>query len=138
LSKNRLLTAPDKALRDVRREHIEAIVKAVDNLNRRIVDKDERDKQSEFLKLEVSLLCLNSSYMERRIQGIRDLNQIIRNNRIYPGRFSGKVLVEWMKTHGVFEVLFDQKKTHLQLIQRSDEVLKLLLLEDMLNIELLE
>jgi hypothetical protein len=68
------LTAPDKALRDVRREHIEAIVKAVDNLNKRIVDKGERERQSEFLKLEVALLCLNSSYMERRIQGIRDLN----------------------------------------------------------------
>jgi hypothetical protein len=45
--------------------------------------------------------------MERRIQGIRDLNQIIRNNRIYAGRFPGKILVEWMKTHGVFDILFD-------------------------------
>jgi hypothetical protein len=94
-------------LRDVRREHIEAILKAVDNLNKRIVDRSEREKQSEFLKLEVALLCLNSSYMERRIQGIRDLNQIIRNNRIYAGRFPGKILVEWMKTHGVFDILFD-------------------------------
>jgi len=106
-SKERLLASPDKALRDVRREHIEAILKAVDNLNKRIVDRSEREKQSEFLKLEVALLCLNSSYMERRIQGIRDLNQIIRNNRIYAGRFPGKILVEWMKTHGVFDILFD-------------------------------
>jgi ubiquitin carboxyl-terminal hydrolase 34 len=136
-SKKRLLSAPDKALRDVRREHIEAIVKAIENLSKRILDKSEREKNSEFLKLEVALLCLNSSYMERRIQGIRDLNQIIRNNRIYSGRFPGKLLVDWMKTHGVFDILFDQKKTHLQLIQRCDEVLRLLLQEEMLNIELL-
>lgn len=74
VSKKRLLSAPDRALRDVRREHIEAIVKAVDNLSMRLVEKAEREKQSEIMKLEVALLCLNSSYMERRIQGIRDLN----------------------------------------------------------------
>jgi hypothetical protein len=42
-----------------------------------------------------------------------------------------------MQTHGVFDVLFDPRKTHLQLIQRCDEVLKLLLSEDMLTEELL-
>ena len=43
-----------------------------------------------------------------------------------------------MQTHGVFDVLFDAKKTHLQLIQRCDEILKLLLQEDMLSDELLQ
>lgn len=43
-----------------------------------------------------------------------------------------------MQTHGVFDVLFDPKKTHLQLIQRCDEVLKLLLQEDLLSLELLK
>ena len=66
-SKKRLLSAPDRALRDVRRQHIEAIVKAVDALSVRLVEKVEREKEIEILKLEVALLCLNSSYMERRI-----------------------------------------------------------------------
>lgn len=66
-SKKRLLSAPDRALRDVRRQHIEAIVKAVDALSVRLVEKAEREKEIEILKLEVALLCLNSSYMERRI-----------------------------------------------------------------------
>jgi hypothetical protein len=137
-SKKRLLTAPDRALRDVRREHIEAYIKAVDTLRKRIATRAEREQQNEILKLEVSLLCLNSSYMETRIQGIRDLNQIIRSNKGTSGKFSCSFLVEWMQTHGVFDVLFDQKKTHLQLVQRSDEVLKLLLSEDMLGLELLQ
>jgi len=115
-SKERLLSAPDKALRDVRREHIEAIVKATDSLSGRLVGKVEREKTTEILKLEVSLLCLNSSYMERRIQGIRDLTYIIKNNRLSSGRFTGAFLAEWLQTHGVFDVLFDPKKTHLQLI----------------------
>jgi len=115
-STKRLLSAPARALRDVRREHIEAIVKAVDNLSRRILARPEREKQSEILKLEVALLCLNSAYMERRIQGIRELNQIIKNNRTSTTRLTSIFLVEWMQTHGVFDVLFDAKKTHLQLI----------------------
>lgn len=113
----------------MRREPIEAIVKAVDSLSRRLVAKSEREKQTETLKLEVALLCLKSSYMERRIQGIRDLNQVIRSNRIYSNRFPGGFLAEWMQTRGLFDVLFDPKKTHVQLVQRCDEVLRLLLQE---------
>lgn len=136
--RNRLLQAPDRALRDVRREAIEGIVKAVDSLGRRLADRAERDKQTELLKLEVALLCLKSSYMERRIQGIRDLNIVIRNNRIYTSKFSGKYLVDWMLEKGVFGILFDAKKTHLQLVQRCEEVLRLLLQEDALSPELLQ
>lgn len=96
LSKKRLLNSPDRALRDVRREHIEAIVKAVESLSKRLVEKGQNESESEVLKLEVSLLCLNSSYMERRIQGIRDLNAIIKAHRINSSKVTGKFLVEWM------------------------------------------
>jgi hypothetical protein len=63
----RLLSAPDRALRDVRREHIEAILRAVDSLGRRVLEKAERERTKEILGLEVTLLCLNSAFMERRI-----------------------------------------------------------------------
>lgn len=111
--RSRLLQAPDRALRDVRREAIEGIVKAVDALGRRLADRAEREKQTEVLKLEVALLCLKSSYMERRIQGIRDLNGVIGAHRRYSSKVSGKYLVDWMLEKGVFEILFDPKKTHL-------------------------
>lgn len=97
----------------MRREAIEGIVKAVDALGRRLADRAEREKQTEVLKLEVALLCLKSSYMERRIQGIRDLNGVIGAHRRYSSKVSGKYLVDWMLEKGVFEILFDPKKTHL-------------------------
>jgi hypothetical protein len=84
-----LLKAPDKALRDVRREAIEAIVKAVDSLNKRIEMKEKREIITEIFKLDVSLLCLNSSFLQRRIQGIHDLTQLIKNHRIYTSRLTG-------------------------------------------------
>lgn len=48
----------------------------------RLISKEDRERETEVLRLEVSLMCLKSNYLERRIQGIRDLNQIIKNNRI--------------------------------------------------------
>ena len=61
---------------------MDAIVKAIEQLSRRVVEKQTREKRQESLRLEIALLCLNSGYMERRIQGIRDLSQIIKNHRM--------------------------------------------------------
>ena len=40
----RLREAPEKSLRDVRREKIESIIKSIDNFQRRLIPKDEREK----------------------------------------------------------------------------------------------
>jgi hypothetical protein len=116
VTKQRLLSAPDVALREVKSQHLEAIAKAIDVLNRRILPKSERLSQSELFKLEMSRLCLNSSYMGRRIQGIRDLNQIIKNQRINSSKLDARFLVNWMKSNGIFDILFNVKKTHQQLV----------------------
>ena len=115
--KKRLREAPEKSLRDVRREKIESIIKSIDNMQRRLLPKDEREKETEILRLEVALMCLKSSFLERRIQGIRDLNQIIKNNRMFASKnFSSKYLIEWFHDNQVFSILFDAKKTHLQIV----------------------
>ncbi len=62
-----LKEAPEKSLRDVRRERIESVIKSIDNFQRRIVAKEEREKMTEVVKLEFALMCLKSSYLERRI-----------------------------------------------------------------------
>lgn len=67
LCKKRLKGAPEKSLRDVRREKIEGIIKSIDLIQRRVLTKNERETQTEVLKLEVSMICLKSSYLERRI-----------------------------------------------------------------------
>ena len=137
-SKKRVLNAPDIALREANGETLEAIISGIDRLLRRLVVRSEREREIAALRRSVALLCLNSSYLERRIQGIRELGQLIRTTRAQPSSQSGKELVEWMRAEGVFDVLFDRRKTHAQLVQRCDEVLKLLLNEDMLDLGLLE
>ena len=114
-----LRDAPEKSLRDVRREKIESIIKSIDSFQRRLISREEREKQTEVLKLEISLVCLKSSYLERRIQGIRDLNQIIKNLRMFSSNnkaFTAHFLITWMQENGVFNILFDPKRTHLQIV----------------------
>ena len=72
---------------------------------------------TEVIKLEVALMCLKSSFLERRIQGIRDLNTVIRNNRMFNSKtFPAKYLIEWMEQNGVYTQIFDTRKTHIQLV----------------------
>jgi ubiquitin carboxyl-terminal hydrolase 34 len=94
-----LKDSPEKSLRNVRREKIENIIKSIDKFQRRLITKDEREKQTEVLKLDIALLCLRSSYMERRIQGLRDLNNIIKNMRMFSTNkaFTPQFLIEWME-----------------------------------------
>jgi hypothetical protein len=68
------LNAPDKCLRDINREKLESVIRSLDNMNKRNMTKEERDKESEIFKLDLCLLCLKSGFLERRIQGIKDLN----------------------------------------------------------------
>jgi|LauGreDrversion4_2_1035121.scaffolds.fasta_scaffold16843_4 hypothetical protein len=72
--KSRLVNTPDQALRDVRKEQIDAIIKSIDSISRRFLTKDERDKQSELLKLELCIKMLKSNFLERRIHAIKDLS----------------------------------------------------------------
>jgi len=112
-----LREAPEKSLRDMRRERIESIIKSIDSFQRRIISKEEREKMTEVVKLEVALMCLKSSFLERRIQGIRDLNGVIRNNRMFNSKtFTAKFLIEWMEQNGVYSQIFDTRKTHIQLV----------------------
>jgi len=81
LAKAKLGSIPDKILRDVKRERLEGVVKGIDYLNRRNVAKSDRELATENLKLDLCNQCLRSSYLDRKIQGLKDLNQIIKNNR---------------------------------------------------------
>ena len=60
----------------MKKERTEVVIVAIDSLKRRFMDKNEREKESERLKLDLSLMCLNSEQLNRRIQGIKELSSI--------------------------------------------------------------
>jgi hypothetical protein len=102
--------------------------------------KEERDKQTEVLRLELANKCLRSTYLERRISGIKDLNTVIKNNTLFMSSktFSTEFLIDWMVSNEVFTTLWDARKTHAQLVQRSGEIFKLLLKENRMDESLLK
>lgn len=51
-------------------------------MSRRFLSKDEREKQSEVLKLEMCNKNLNSEFLERRINAIKDLNSVLWKNSV--------------------------------------------------------
>jgi ubiquitin carboxyl-terminal hydrolase 34 len=117
LAKKKIRNVPDKSLRDAKREKIEAIIKGIDNLQRRQVSKEEREKETEILRLDVCLMCLKSSFLERRIQGIKELNSIIRNNRMLLNKsLPNSFIIDWMQNNDIYQIIFDQRKTHLQIV----------------------
>ena len=119
---------------------MDAIIKSVDQISKRFFTKEEREKQAEVLKLELANKCLKSTYLERRIQGIRDLNQVIKNNTLYMSSktFTTEFLIDWMTSNEVFKTIWDNRKTHQQLVQRSGDIFKLLLKEERLDDSLLK
>lgn len=99
--RSRLLSASDKSLRDIRKDQTDAILKSVDNISRRFLTKEERDKQSEVLKLEMCNKNLNSEFLERRINAIKDLNSVLWKNTLSSTSYGNKsfttdFLIEWM------------------------------------------
>lgn len=117
--RKRLLSASDKSLRDIRKEQVDAILKSVENISRRFLSKEEREKQSEVLKLEMCNKNLNSEFLERRINAIKDLNSVLWKNSIstYSSKsFTTDFLIEWMIQNNVFTTIWDSKKTHIQLV----------------------
>ncbi len=108
----------DQSLRDVRKEKVDAIIKSVDNISRRFLPKEEREKQSEVLRLELCNKSLRSGFLERRITGIKDLNLLIKNNTLYASSktFTTEFLINWMVENDVFAAIWDHRRTHAQIV----------------------
>lgn len=114
--KNRLVITTDQALRDVRKEQVDAIIKSVESISRRFLNRADREKQTEVLRLDLCNKSLVSNFLERRIQGIKDLTLLVRNNTAYSSSsrtFTTEFLIEWMVKNDVFASIWDYKRTHL-------------------------
>lgn len=128
--KEKLFSATDSAMRDIRKEQVDATIQCINNFNKRLVqDPIERVKEAEVLKLQFCKKSLASTLLERRIQGIRDLQDIVKTCQTSE-TFSSEYLITWMEQNQVFEQIWDPKKTHAQILQRSSEIFKLLVKED--------
>lgn len=82
---------------------------------------------------------LKSELLDRRITGMKELNQLVRKISPIGNMDTEKFefLVQWMKENEVFDLIWNERKTHLQLVQRSDQIFKELLRNKLLSLDLL-
>ena len=131
-----ILNAPAQSLRDIRKERIDGIIRSLDSLLKRVCKKEDREKQINVLKLDFALLCVKSPFLERRIQGIKEISGLIKDVRVYGSKsFSPEFLVEWIRANNVFEFIFSAKHCHIQLVQRTSDLMKLFISTNQLTKE---
>ena len=84
-------------------------------------------------------MCLKSNFLERRIHGIKSLAENIKGLKYARGRkMTSELMLEWIQKNKILEIIFDHKNYHVQIIQRSKEILKFLVTEDKLSSEELD
>ena len=131
---NAILNAPEASIRNVRREKIDGIISKLNDLLKRIYTYDQRDTEIEHLNLSIILMCLKSNFLERRIQGIKGLSEALKNIKFtMTNKISAEFMKQWLSDHKILEIIFDQKNYHVQIIQRSKEILKFLIVENSLG-----
>ena len=136
---NAILNAPEASIRNVRREKIEGIVGRLNDLLKRVFNYEQREIEIEHLNLDIVLMCLKSNFLERRIQGIKSLAETLTNLKYSKNnRVSADYMLEWLEKHKILELIFDPKSYHVQIIQRSKEILKFLIVEDKFSQEQLD
>ncbi len=64
---------------------------------------------------------------------------MIKSIRLYNQKsFTAGFLLDWLEQNQVLQsVIFDPKKTHLQLVQRSNDIMRLMLQEDKMTLEVM-
>ena len=132
-----ILNAPEASIRNVRKEKIESIVSRLEDILKRKYSYEEKEKQIALLTMDITLMCLKSNFLERRIHGIKSLADTLKSLK-YANRsskLSPEFMHEWLEKNGILEVIFDQKNYHVQIIQRSKEILKFLIVENKLTEE---
>lgn len=85
----------------------------------RLKTEEERAIIKEVLGLQMSKKGLKSEFLDRRIDGMKELNELIKaacplaqNADVDKLKF----LIDWMQENGVFEIIWVPKNTHIQLV----------------------
>jgi len=128
-----ILKSPDSNLRNFTKERIDTIIQAFDPLLKRIVSLPEKYEALERFNLEISLLCFDSNFLERKLQGLKSLLEIIKNTRYNSTKYlTTEILNKFIVANDIFDKIYGSKG-HVQLVQRSADFLKYMINESSLD-----
>ena len=92
----RFLESDDKALRDLDVQCSFQAIYATKDIKRRLMTEAEATEAMEVFKLKFIKKCLESQFLEKRIQGIKDLNEFVRDTTFGNDEVATNKIVQWI------------------------------------------
>lgn len=135
---NYLLSASESQVRNFSKEKVDLLCIHLENLYKRIITIEQKNERMDIFHLNFAHKCFQSQYLDRRIQGLKAIVELTKGCK-YPQtrtiRSSSMTL--WIREHAILETIFGPQ-SHTQLIQRSGEIIHLLLTENSFETKLLQ
>ena len=123
----------NKEMRNLPKDLIEIVsevLKKIANLNEDKNNQQNFEDLYDEMTLTLSMKTIKTSIFDRRLQGIKALNDYIEKNQKNPN--ARKKLVNLIKKNEIIQEIFGANY-HSQLINKSNEIVKLLLVENELS-----
>jgi hypothetical protein len=133
-----ILTSPTENISNFTKERMDDILKALDPILKRIVSVPEKNDFIENLNLEICSICFGAEFLDRRLQGLKTLLEMIRNVRYGSSKLiTGDALKKFINSHNIFSKIYGSKG-HVELVKRSSDFLRYMVTEGMLTTEYLD
>ena len=135
---NYLLAASEAQVRNFSKEKVDLLCGHFENLYKRILTIEQKNERMDAFSLSFAYKCFQSQYLERRIQGLKVIVELTKGCKYPQTRtIRSNVMTLWLREHAILEGIFGPQ-SHTQLIQRSGELIHLLLTENAFEQKLLQ
>ena len=126
---------PDLEIRKVQKERFDKTCNNLENLLRRTYTIDETHSIVEHFELSMYTTLLKSNYLQRRIEGLKGINDTCRSVKISTSRsISEEELIDWLTKQNILDFILGAH-IHQQIVQRSAPVLSLMFEKKLLKIQ---
>ena len=135
-TQKQLLDANDQVHRSLDKGAYGQACNSISYFNNKTKTREEAEKSQEILQLFMCRKGLKSQLLDRRIAGMKELSNLVK--KVSPIGLNSSdekfnFLVNWMTENEVFDIIWNPRNTHLQLVQRSDAIFTQLLKQKMLS-----
>ena len=129
---NLIVNIRDANLRNLKREQIDLGFYGLESLMCRVYTARKKYERLTAIKISLAMVLLKSELLERRIQGIKIISELCRSIHIFHFDMNKIYLLNQLKIPQIIEEIFG-KRSHIQLVQRSSEILIFLMANNKLS-----
>jgi len=127
----RLQNLNQKEIKEFNKEVIEMLLVSLAVIGKYLDSRGNPYENVEILELQIAMKLITCPFLEKRVKGINELNEIINKvkaravnslTQVQSKWLTSSILVEWLEVNNVVATLFSEN-SHLEIIKRSSDVL---------------